>query len=200
MFYKHWKKIALSLTSFFWTSCDTDSASANSEVEVPASSAEAASSSSAPAKQVPGSSDASALVSSSSNETKSSSSEEPKSSSGNDFNVVPLYGVNDKFITCIDDSTQKVCCTVTTQENWQPEYECSNDICPDYGVVLISEKTYDCDDGNTYNEAEFIARYKTDDSKKDSSEVVLPQDTTFTAPVALYGPPCMFNNSCDEES
>ena len=35
---------------------------------------------------------------------------------------------------------------------------------PDYlkqhGVVAISEKTYTCDDGNTYHYAEFISRYK----------------------------------------
>lgn len=29
MLYKHWRKIALALTGFFWASCDSDTTSAN---------------------------------------------------------------------------------------------------------------------------------------------------------------------------
>lgn len=39
------------------------------------------------------------------------------------------------------------------------EYDCFECICPDYGVVYVSEKTYTCDGGNTYNETEFRSRY-----------------------------------------
>jgi hypothetical protein len=59
-----------------------------------------------------------------------------------------------------------VTCQEKVSERWVPEYNCVEDICPDYGVVAITEKTYDCDDGNTYNYAEFISRY----SKEDASE------------------------------
>ena len=41
MFYKHWNKIALALTGFFWASCDTDTTSANN-VDEPAPNSSAA--------------------------------------------------------------------------------------------------------------------------------------------------------------
>lgn len=34
MFYKHWKKIALALTGFFWASCDNTSSSAEDDPQV----------------------------------------------------------------------------------------------------------------------------------------------------------------------
>ena len=92
MFYKHWKKIALSLTALFWASCDDSASSAvclygpdpnySSPAENPVSSSSVSESSSSEAKN-----------SSSSKEVKSSSSiaEEPSSSS--EFPDVPLYGV-----------------------------------------------------------------------------------------------------------
>ena len=46
MFYKHWNKIALALTGFFWASCDTDTTSANN-VDEPAPNSSAAPMSSA---------------------------------------------------------------------------------------------------------------------------------------------------------
>ena len=52
-----------------------------------------------------------------------------------------------------------VTCQEKVSERWVPEYNCVEDICPDYGVVAITEKTYTCDDGNTYNYAEFVSRY-----------------------------------------
>ena len=92
MFYKHWKKIALSLTALFWASCDDSASSAvclygpdpnySNPIENPVSSSSVSESSSSEAKN-----------SSSSKEVKSSSSiaEEPSSSS--EFPDVPLYGV-----------------------------------------------------------------------------------------------------------
>jgi hypothetical protein len=112
----------------------------------------------------------------------------------------PLYGVvMDKYIctqvkgestmTCADGAT----CTQKTEERWGG-LPCSNDICPDYGVVQISENTYECD-GKVYSEAEFHARYEKMTIVDDPA-----QDTSFKdmQPV-LYGPPCVFNGTCNDE-
>ena len=108
MFYKHWKKIALSLTALFWASCDDSASSAvclygpdpnySSPIENPvssssvdlvqgSSSSEKVNSSSSEAKnsssskEVKSSSSEQAITSSSSEPPTSSSSEEVKSSS-----------------------------------------------------------------------------------------------------------------------
>jgi hypothetical protein len=198
MFYKHWKKIALALTGFFWAGCD-DSAS-SSEVVLYGCPDDIC----APAPK--SSSDANDTQSSSSAPTTSSGTE--ISSSSREFQVMPLYGVSEKVLessssteessssleliapaygvfggmSCYEDASSKVTqgqttkttyrcddgvtCQEKVSERWVPEYNCVEDICPDYGVVAITEKTYDCDDGNTYNYAEFISRY----SKVDASE------------------------------
>ncbi len=177
MFYKHWKKIALALTGFFWASCDDSASSAvclygpdpnySNPAENPTSS--------------------------------SSEAVKPESSSSNDFDkMMPLYGVEmdktvctqikgDPTITCNDGTV----CTQKTEERWGG-LPCSNDICPDYGVVQISENTYECD-GKVYSEAEFRARFGK------ITVVEEPQDTLFTQEPVLYGPPCVFDGTCDDE-
>ena len=202
MFYKHWKKIALALTGFFWASCDDSASSAvclygpdpnySSATENPVSSSSV--------NQAPVSSSSVAAG----NETNSSSSEateessssseavKPESSSSEIEMQMPLYGVimdttlctqvkGDPTITCNDGTV----CTQKTEERWGG-LPCSNDICPDYGVVQISENTYECD-GKVYSEAEFRARY----GKITVAEE--PQDTIFK-----HGPPCVFNGTCDD--
>jgi hypothetical protein len=207
MFYKHWKKIALALAGFFWASCDSDTTSANGSEEPSSSSVATPESSSSVATG---------------NETKSSSSEATEASSSSFEQIMPAYGVPDdpilnsssssgdtlveaqplygvvldKYVctqikgestmTCADGAT----CTQKTEERWGG-LPCSNDICPDYGVVQISENTYECD-GKVYSEAQFRARYETitvDDSAP---------DTTFKDMPVLYGPPCVFNGTCDD--
>ena len=93
MFYKHWKKIALSLTAFFWASCD------NSPNEAPMYGAPPCDSNHC--MEAPESSDA--------NGTQSSSSEaaKPESSSSELFNP-PVYGDEPVFgesssseVTCV---------------------------------------------------------------------------------------------------
>ena len=183
MFYKHWKKLALALTGLFWASCD-DSAS-SSEVVLYGCPDDIC----APAPK--SSSDANDTQSSSSDPSTSSGTE-PESSSSELFNppiygdepvfgessssslelVAPAYGVFGG--TCYGDLESQgtyrcndgVTCQEKVSERWVPEYNCVEDTCPEYGVVAITEKTYDCDDGNTYNYAEFISRY----SKEDASE------------------------------
>ena len=93
MFYKHWKKIALTLTALFWAGCDDSSSSADvvlygcpDDVCAPApeSSSEAS---------TPSSSSSEEVKSSSSIAGESSSSIAEESSSSSEFPDVPLYGV-----------------------------------------------------------------------------------------------------------
>ncbi len=210
MFYKHWKKIALALAGFFWASCDSDTTSANGAEDPSSSSVATPESSSSVAT-------GNETTSSSSEATEASSSsfeqimpaygvpDDPilnsSSSSGDTLvEAQPLYGVVlDKYIctqvkgestmTCADGAT----CTQKTEERWGG-LPCSNDICPDYGVVQISENTYECD-GKVYSEAEFHARYEKMTIVDDPA-----QDTSFKdmQPV-LYGPPCVFDGTCNDE-
>lgn len=86
MFYKHWKKIALTLTALFWASCD------NSPNEAPMYGAPPCDSSHC--MDAPESSDANGTQSSSSETTASSSSEAAKpESSSSEFVAGLLYGV-----------------------------------------------------------------------------------------------------------
>ena len=207
MFYKHWKKSALALTGYFWAGCDDSASSAvclygpdpnySSATENPVSSSSV--------NQAPVSSSSVAAgneTNSSSNEAteESSSSSEavkPESSSSEIEMQMPLYGVimdtslctqvkGDPTITCNDGTV----CTQKTEERWGG-LPCSSDICPDYGVVQISENTYECD-GKVYSEAEFRARYGK------ITVVEEPQDTIFKQEPVLYGPPCVFNGTCDD--
>ena len=208
MFYKHWKKIALALTGFFWASCDDSASSAvclygpdpnySDPAENPTSSSSV--------NQAPVSSSSVAAG----NETNSSSSEateessssseavKPESSSSEIEMQMPLYGVimdtslctqvkGDPTITCNDGTV----CTQKTEERWGG-LPCSNDICPDYGVVQISENTYECD-GKVYSEAEFRARYGK------ITVVEEPEQDSISMQPALYGPPCVFNGTCNDE-
>ena len=117
MFYDHWKKIALSLTAFFWASCD------NSPNEAPMYGAPPCDSSHC--IDAPESSDA--------NGTQSSSSEaaKPESSSSELFNP-PVYGDEPVFgesssseVTCVPtDSSVAYFATdysADTQKMWKEE-------------------------------------------------------------------------------
>ena len=94
MFYDHWKKIALSLTAFFWASCD------NSPNEAPMYGAPPCDSNHC--MEAPESSEANGTQSSSSETTASSSSEaaKPESSSSVFEQIMPAYGVEVDF-TCV---------------------------------------------------------------------------------------------------
>ncbi len=167
MFYRHWKKLALALTGLFWASCDSDSTSANG-AEEPTSSSNITPTSSV-SNQESSSSEATG------SETSSSSEAAKPESSSSDFGMsMPLYGVimdktvctqaeGDSTMTCGDG----VNCTLRSQESWE-SLPCIEDICPDYGVVRISENTYECD-GKIYSEAEFRSRY---------SQVIIPKDSS----------------------
>ena len=215
MLYKHWKKIALALTGFFWASCDNTSSAddnstpeSSSSVDKPKSSSATAGDASSSSVEQPNSSATAANPESSSeasaNPAASSAAEATSSSSESvDPNITessssfdmpaPLYGVRDSFIV-IDPVTPKygvfiasssseviapkygvlnplcqktgstlscedgVTCKEETKETVQSP-ECDGDVCAKYGVVIVKETTYKCDDGKVYNEAEFRAKY-----------------------------------------
>ena len=118
MFYKHWKKIALTLTALFWAGCD-DSAS-SSEIVLYGCPDDIC----APAPE--SSSDANGTQSSSSETTASSSSEaaKPESSSSVFEQIMPAYGVEIDF-TCVPmDSSVAYFATdysADTQKMWKEE-------------------------------------------------------------------------------
>ena len=157
---------------------------------------------------------------------------------------MPLYGVlmgdvctkieGDSKLTCSDGVT---CVESTDDEQQVPR---SNEFAAKYGVVIVRNKTYTCDDGKVYNEADFLAHYnvftevkpdekipceKVDENSfecNDGQSFVLRKDDKgnkvysneranlseeeffdkymlLESAVVLYGPPCVFNNSCGEE-
>ena len=180
--YKHWKKILLAMTAFFWNACDDNSATApvfggsdsssSSATEDVSSSSTAQNPSSSSVIDNPSSSsevenaNSSSATQSSSSEVRSSSSTPvAESSSSLEVVPVPLYGVfvgetctktaGDSNLVCSDGVT---CVESVTQSAEIPS--CSGDqICAKYGVVMVKDKTYKCSDGKVYNEAEFLAHY-----------------------------------------
>lgn len=158
MFYKHWKKIALALTGFFWVSCDSDATSANGEGQSSGDSSDSGKIFSSDSGKIPMSDNERVGQSSSSgvkNNLSSSEMQQP----------IALYGVPNEVLNCYlnkGDSTvhcgDRTVCKQLTEERWESEYKCVEDICPEYGVVQVSENTYECD-GKIYSEAEFRTRY-----------------------------------------
>ena len=324
--YKHWKKILLAMTAFFWNSCDNSSTptapqvtpnsssgtniepTSSSATNTPVSSSTVENATPSSSEQKPASSAVAPNPSSSSVKAKSSSAAAPASnsvkekvssssldqnadlygcppdvcgaelsssagmiiapkygvpmsssskgmiapkygvpimsSSSQGFEAVPLYGVVSNVCVKSENDSTLSCNGVTCVESVTEKTQipsCSGDqICAKYGVVVIRDTTYKCDDGKVYNEAEFKARYDIltvveNDKKKipcykkgDSmecddgmdfyidtdekgnkvygNEYVRLSEKEFLkkyeilemAP-ALYGPPCMFNGTCDEE-
>ena len=45
---------------------------------------------------------------------------------------------------------------------------CEGEFCPEYGVLVVSEKQYKCDNGKVYNEAEFQMYYDAPVNKQDN--------------------------------
>lgn len=87
-------------------------------------------------------------------------------------------------VTCVEE---------TTTGTQAPA--CNGDVCPKYGVVKISKKTYTCDNGKVYNEAEFQMLY---DTLPIIKEDFIHKDS-IQLPIALYGSPCVFDGTCSKE-
>ena len=191
MFYKHWKKLALSLTGFFWASCGSDVTS-------------------------PTGGDVNSSSSSSDDNLSSSSEVTPESSSSDYSQIVPLYGIlieessssveqnktacyedgkgvktNDEVsitkLICDDDV---VCKETEVIKGFQGE-PCSEGfggvtVCPDYGIVVVSEKTYECN-GIKFNEAEFRSRYdRKYTTKPESSSSVVESSSSEAQSSSSY--------------
>lgn len=233
MLYKHWKKIALALTGFFWAGCEDTVTSTAPEYGCPSDGC-----GQGPIDNSSSSTDGAATSSSG----PSTSSGTEISSSSQEFLVMPLYGVSEKVLTssssaaessssftevapaygvpgglgCYEDPEGRkydgsklyrcddgVTCVEKDSITGYGGLPCSPtetedglvEICPDYGIVAITEKTYTCDDGNVYNEAEFLARYNT---KYTVDTLKAPIDT-MDAPIAVYGSPCYFDGTCRDE-
>ena len=197
MLYKHWKKIALALTGFFWAGCEDTVTSTAPEYGCPSDGC-----GQGPVDDSSSSTD-DALTSSSGPSTSSGTE---ISSSSQEFLVMPLYGVSEKVLVssssaaessssftevapaygvpgglgCYEDPEGRkydgsnlyrcddgVTCVEKDSITGYGGLPCSPtetedglvEICPDYGIVAIREVTFKCDDGNVYNEAEFLSRY-----------------------------------------
>ncbi len=143
MMYKHWEKILLAMTSFFWGACNaaSDNTTATKKIVSKEVSKFEAS------KLKPVTKDTLSIIKDSSNLAR----------------PVPIYGINPPPIT-------KVPCA---QQSGNFIVKCLNDvICVDdkvypgctskkptvvakYGTIATAPKRYTCDNGKTYTEAEF---------------------------------------------
>ena len=214
MFYKHWKKISLALTAFFWASCNNSTVTEPPLYGCPPEGCDNQPISSSEASPESSSSEATVQFSSSSEAVSSSGTAKSSSS----FVLpAPVYGVeaipcyedgkgiktngeiSQKKLYCVDGVTCKE--TEVLVETGREPCRTFDDgdlkgavACPDYGVVYVTEKTYDCD-GVTYNEAEFRSRYfnagikppsssSTEQSFSSAKVTCAPGDSTVT-----YYPP-----------
>ena len=177
MFYKHWKKVSLALTAFFWASCSNTTVTEPPMYGVPP---DISSSSVTP--------ESSAAEPSSSETTQNLSLSSEAQSSSSDFTqVMPAYGVpqmncdvvaeHDSTVTCANGTT----CTEKIVTYMNPDYvghPCleppkDNDsiiqVCPDYGVIYYHDKTFECNNGFTYDERHFNKHYNSSSSTAESS-------------------------------
>lgn len=242
MLYKHWKKVLLSVTAFFWASCD-DPASSNTSEE-PASSASIDQPTSSSVVTPPGSSASTEGVSSTEANPTSSATDNPASSeaaaessdtdtsaasssdnpnvassgsvakSSSDGMIAPKYGVpmSSSVIaakygvpmpTCEKVGSSLTCsdgvnCTEIVSETTQSPSCTGDQLCAKYGVVVVKETTYKCDDGKTYSEAEFLTKYNILDGAVDlygcPSDICGTDDSTITEVMPLYGIPSNMNS------
>ena len=231
MLYKHWKKIAIALTGFFWASCDESSSDPISVNETDTSSSitegNSSSSNGTSGNEVSSSGETTSTASNSSNSNsgvaKSSSSGKVTSAESNSSHLdepvdlygcpsdicgpftvdtmVALYGViaaKYGVVAPIEPDSlgeiiakygvsSKTACKATQNNNGNTVFKCDDgvtceeetkdstissscegDICPEYGVVVVSEKQYKCDNGKVYNEAEFRMYYDAPIDKDDN--------------------------------
>ena len=176
MFYKHWKKILLALTGFFWASCDNDPSSASDEPKS-SSSVEKSSSSTASspnASSPNSSSEDTNKLSSSSSKKSSSSMEEFAAEYGVPISDEPEPIIAPKYGVLIRDS-------IATDSIKEPF------IAAKYGIVVTQstcervDNKIDCDDGVTCEEAieETMQSPECDGDICAKYGVVIVKDTTY---------------------
>ena len=168
--YKHWKKILLALTAFFWNACDNSSSPTGPVVgpESSSSTTNGQNSSSSIENQSLSSEakSSSSSVEPSSSSVESSSSTPIAESSSSGTEPQPLYGVfvDDLCVKTETDGTYAcsdgVTCVESSTEVQQLQARVDpSEVTAKYGVIFVKNKTYTCSDGKVYNEAEFRARY-----------------------------------------
>ena len=202
MFYRHWKKIALALTGFFWVGCEDSVSSEECLYGTPTDyiSSESEGDDGLSSSSAKGSSSETANSSSSKQKSISSSSggEEPQG-------IVACYDVSSDrqtlvrqqnngitFLSCDDGTTCQE--KVIPADVTAPDCEATD--CDSWEPLTVLDTVYYCINGENskiYTPEEFKERYaKADEDADDSSG-------SFDAPVAVYGPPCYFSGTCDTE-
>ncbi|WP_407442601.1 hypothetical protein [Fibrobacter sp.] len=230
--YKHWKKMALVLTSAFWASCD-DSTSASSEDTGDNSNIE---------KQKEIAQSVIALYGVNPVYNQSSNSVTSSDPCEGENCAAPESSSSVEPASSAIAPDEKIACTETTIETKYgdmtfdvpgvkcedgEEYELES-ICPDYGIDSKCSDTYIGKNGKVYSEEEFKKIYKmakADGSSSSSESLVplssnsnfddvialygvqvtplygveMPVEKEIDEPIAVYGPPCYFDGTCNEE-
>ncbi len=183
MLYKHWKKIALALTGFFWASCDNtssaedDTTSSSSTIDTPSSSSETGGPASSAEEPPTSSSTEEQATSSSTDEPNVSSSDDIGKSSSSLGDIAAKYGVP---ISSSSEIAAKYGVPISSSSMVAAKYgvmmfTCERNgskiVCEDgltctenvkgakYGVVILQDTTYKCSDGNIYSVEEFRNKY-----------------------------------------
>lgn len=181
MFYKHWKKIALALTGFFWGSCDDSSSEAECLYGPPSDYGISSESG-----------DVDGLSSS------SSRGDEPQ-------DIVACYDVSSERQTLVreqNNGTTLLSCDdgaacqekVIEADVTAPDCEATD--CDGWEPPTVRDTVYYCINGEntaTYTPEEFDKRYIKVDKNAESSS------SSLDLPIAVYGSPCSFSGTCDTE-
>ena len=251
---KHWKKIALALTSVFWTACDDDASSAIHPYDPGICNADDEECQLEPIKSDtmhqaialygvnPVYDQSSSSVTSSDPcegencaSPESSSSVEPASSA-----IAPDEKIACEEATLLRTGPSEPCIEDICPEYGVPLYEISGlkcedgeeyelqSICPEYGIDSKCRDTYVGKNGKVYSEEEFKKIYKMAKPEANSSSstktfelssnsnfddvialygvqvtplygVEMPVEKEIDEPIAVYGPPCYFDGTCNEE-
>ena len=194
MFRRHWTKVLLALTGFFWTGCEDSSSEA-----VCLYGPDPSGTFGPPSEDL---SSESGTVKSSSSKQKSVSSssrgDEPRGIaacydvSSDRQTLVRQQNNGTTLLSCDDGAAcqEKVVeadvtapdCEVTDCDSWEPP--------------IVRDTVYYCINGENsevYTPEEFMKRYAKVDKNAESSS------SSLDMPIAVYGPPCYFSGTCDTE-
>ena len=194
--HKHWKKAVLALTAAFWASCDSDAVSANSsdsdeKTEISSSSKskdESSSSAETPATKP----------------TKvSSSSEEAKSSNSAEAPATKPAKVSSSSEEAKSSSSAEAPATKPAKVSSSSEEAkfSSSAEAPATKPAKVSSSSKEAKSSSSAkwhrrsSSSRFIPMHPIDED----SPLYGVVDTIIETPIAMYGPPCYFSGTCDEE-
>lgn len=186
MFYKHWKRISLALTGFFWASCEVGTTTEPPLYGAPPQ-----------------------FSSSSITQGPSSSSVDNISSSSEPM-PMPAYGVPQMYCEVTSESDATFTCengyTCTEKQTIvkDPNYNggCITDtingeltqVCLDYGIPYYHAKSYECDNGYTYDENHFRKIYKNSSSSEATSSSAVESSSSADVTCSLDGNSFFYKN------